>query len=320
MPPYRANLGGAFGSGRDIRGGSGNIDIASAIREVGNQASSLIQSAYLRKIAEVERVKQANAEAMLRADKQAALTLDAQRRAEDVAFRKEQLQLQRDRLAPKPEAPKIVDGQQVKTDPSTGELSATPIPGYEKPQRDQPTPQGTFDRVVKDDGSVWYFYPSTGKMVPAPAGTTPRNTAVETGVVAQKKAVLDVRSAINRFRENVKSNGVAVVPGVTRSGQDTDYRSLLLKMKEMYNLGVLNGPDLALMEQIINPPASWGTLGRSALGRTDPKNIIMAQLDKLEADLNERARRLKLDEAAPAGGGTDRFGPRPPGLDPNDPD
>src|SRR5690349_20970129 len=118
MPPYRAQLGGMFGSGVQPRGG-GNIDIGGAINAIGNQASSLIQSAYLRKIAERERQKEDAALAQARADRQAQMAIDAQRRAEDVQFRTQEFEfrktqaereaeLKRQELASR--VPRIVDG------------------------------------------------------------------------------------------------------------------------------------------------------------------------------------------------------------------
>lgn len=91
MPPYRANLPGMFGSGMQPRVGAGNVDIAGAIGAIGNQASSLIQSAYLRKLAERERADLKAAQEVERADKIALRQTEATRRAEDVAFRERQL-------------------------------------------------------------------------------------------------------------------------------------------------------------------------------------------------------------------------------------
>jgi hypothetical protein len=329
MPPYRANLGGAFGSGRDIRGGSGNIDIASAIREVGNQASSLIQSAYLRKIAEVERAKQANADAMLRADKQAALTLDAQRRAEDVAFRDRQLaaQIARNEAAAQPK-PTYDATRGVFITPPSGATpgGASPVTNLPaKPKEERSGAAGTFyPQTNPDTGETTYFNPQTGATVKAPAGLQPRDASTANTAVVARRAVAGVKDALASFKANIETNGAAILPGATRAVQEAEYRKLLLQMKELFNLGVLNGPDLVLMESIINEPAGWITLAKSLGSPARAKKMILGQIKAMEKEIAARERNIQQGATVPrqpsAGGAPDRFGPRPPGLDPNDPD
>lgn len=72
MPPYRADLGGMFGSGIQNRPG-GTIDIGGAIAAIGNQASSLLQAAYVRKLNERMLAQQ-------QADRQARQAADAEAR------------------------------------------------------------------------------------------------------------------------------------------------------------------------------------------------------------------------------------------------
>jgi hypothetical protein len=53
----------------------------------------------------------------------------------------------------------------------------------------------------------------------------------------------------------IKEGGVSIVPGtVERARYDTARRNIQLQMKELYNLGVLNGPDLGLMNQMLVDP------------------------------------------------------------------
>lgn len=129
MPPYRANLGGAFGSGRQPTG-DGNLDVSSLVNAIGNQASSLIQSAYLRKLAERQRADQ---QALVQAqadEKRLMRETDAARRAEDVAFRREQFEFQKATEAARAarEVPRIVDGAAVTRAPD-GSIVATPVKG-----------------------------------------------------------------------------------------------------------------------------------------------------------------------------------------------
>ena len=125
-----------------------------------------------------------------------------------------------------------------------------------------------------------------------------------------------VRGALAAFKQNITDNGIALMPGVTRAGQETDYENLQLQMKELYNLGVLNGPDLALMRRIINEPSGWVTLLKAGIGRTDPKKMILAQIKKLEGEITKRENNLRPASAPTV---TPPSGDRPP-FDPNDPD
>lgn len=65
MVPYRANLGGAFGSGY-FPAPVQRIDVGGAITAIGQQATTLLQSAYLRKVAEANNAARAKAEGMAR--------------------------------------------------------------------------------------------------------------------------------------------------------------------------------------------------------------------------------------------------------------
>lgn len=58
----------------------------------------------------------------------------------------------------------------------------------------------------------------------------------------------------------IKKHGVSVLPGTeARTAYDVSRRNIQLQMKELYNLGVLNGPDLALMNQMLVDPTTQGS-------------------------------------------------------------
>ena len=332
MPPYRASVGGMFGSGMQPRAGGGNIDIAGAINAIGNQASSLVQSAYLRKLAERERQAQADALAVAREDKRLARedaaaqrAVEATRRAEDVAFREKQLAAQEARAAAAAQPKPVYDSERgVYVTPPTaaGGVGTIAVPNLPaKPKTERSAGAGTFyPQINPETGATTYFNPQTGVTVQAPGTLQPRDAATATGIVTQRRAIAGVRGALEAFKRNIETNGVAIVPGITRSGQETDYENLQLQMKELYNLGVLNGPDLALMRRIVNEPGSFATLARAGIGRATPSQLILAQIKKLEQEIDRREQNMKPASAPtlatpPA---ADRFGPRPPGLNPDD--
>ena len=78
-----------------------------------------------------------------------------------------------------------------------------------------------------------------------------------------------------------------------------------MQMKELYNLGVLNGPDLDLMDQILISPTGiknnvMDMVGLSDLGSRIPANI--AQVRQLMTDLIEpklRAANINIEDLKP---------------------
>lgn len=63
--------------------------------------------------------------------------------------------------------------------------------------------------------------------------------------------------------KQVKENGTENPYGETGRKMNSSVKNLQLIAKEIYNLGVLNGPDLSLMESIISNPtdATANTIG-----------------------------------------------------------
>lgn len=297
MPPYRAQTGGMFGSGMQPRPG-GNIDIASAVREVGNQASSLIQGAYLRKVAQQQKAQADAAAQALAAEKREAARIAAEERAANRAFRQEQLELQRERnrMAAIPR-PTYDAARGVFITPPSGSApgGAVAVPNLPpKPDTERSAAAGTFyPQVDPETGATTYFNPQTGATVQAPGNLQPRDAATATDITKQRRAVAGVKGALGTFKENIEQNGVALLPGITRAGQETDYENLQLQMKELYNLGVLNGPDLALMRRIVNEPGGFVTLAK-AMGSPDrAAKMILTQIKKLEAEIVKREANLK---------------------------
>ncbi len=97
MPPYRARLGGPFGSGyfpQPVQ----QIDVGQAITAIGREATSLLNTRYLQKVAEQNRAAAA---------KSAAAAQDAQRaeRAQRLTMDQERLMLDRQRLERPPVVP-----------------------------------------------------------------------------------------------------------------------------------------------------------------------------------------------------------------------
>ena len=111
-----------------------------------------------------------------------------------------------------------------------------------------------------------------------------------------------VDQSLANYRDAVTRIGTQVLPTsekIVLSGAHTD---LLMEMKELYNLGVLNGPDYTLMLGVIKDPTSAWTVGQGYTGKD-----LLNQLDKVVVPKLEAAKKLyreKYGRAYSDGGGT----------------
>jgi hypothetical protein len=77
----------------------------------------------------------------------------------------------------------------------------------------------------------------------------------------QQKQVVGIKNTVNaiqEFRDELPnfSRWNSLSPSA-RATMNTKYRNMLLQAKEAYNLGVLNGPDLTILESIVTNPTSF---------------------------------------------------------------
>lgn len=96
--------------------------------------------------------------------------------------------------------------------------------------------------------------------------------------VEQQKQVVGVKNTVNaiqEFRDELPnfSRWDSLNPKA-RATMNTKYRNMLLQAKEAYNLGVLNGPDLTILESIVTNPTSFS-------GTVVGKDVIDAQASEL---------------------------------------
>lgn len=63
-----------------------------------------------------------------------------------------------------------------------------------------------------------------------------------------------ITGELDRYAELVGKTGIEAMPGEAKDNLNTVRQGIMLQMKELFNLGVLNGPDLSLMERMIYDP------------------------------------------------------------------
>lgn len=93
-----------------------------------------------------------------------------------------------------------------------------------------------------------------GNLEPIPGGPA---TKLGEGQVKQEIGVWNTKNAITRYREALKGwSAMDIALPDARARMGTVYNDMLLQAKEAYNLGVLNGPDYKILQEVITNPAS----------------------------------------------------------------
>jgi hypothetical protein len=136
------------------------------------------------------------------------------------------------------------------------------------------TPTGAVvGRIAKGaapKGPSFSFNESTGLVIDQNTGAVSQPRDTQGNLVdisqfrkpseSQEKQVIGVqntRNAIGEFRDELSNfTRLDTLKPTERARIETKYRNMLMQAKEAYNLGVLNGPDLAILEQIIYNPTS----------------------------------------------------------------
>jgi hypothetical protein len=154
---------------------------------------------------------------------------------------------------------------------------------------------GRIDKGLAPTAPAFQFNENTGLVFNPRAGTVsqptdPRGNPVDVsnfrkpseGENKQIIGVQNTRNAITEFRAELNNfSRLDSLKPKDRARIETKYRNMLMQAKEAYNLGVLNGPDLAILEQIIyNPTTVKGmVIGKEGI------DAQAAELDRIMANI-----------------------------------
>lgn len=100
-----------------------------------------------------------------------------------------------------------------------------------------------------------------------------------------------VSGALEEYRTRLGEVGTNVLYNPREPDQralESARMALLLQTKELFNLGVLNGPDLELMERMIGDPQGIGAIGQST-------GSLMAQLDIIDSYIGRARNQIPAD-------------------------
>lgn len=100
---------------------------------------------------------------------------------------------------------------------------------------------------------------------------------------ASKTTLDNLKDAIKRYRGQLEASGVEIIPGDAKSLTESAYANLTLQGKEAAKLGVLAGPDMAILEQLVNDPTTLGSAAKNVFQVGGRAKSIAKQLDQYEA-------------------------------------
>lgn len=153
--------------------------------------------------------------------------------------------------------------------------------------------------------------PAAGGLTPLIAGT---GTKPQEAFMKGAKQLNDLRGALVDYKDEL-SKGNWVVPkniplpfsetGIPLPvGEDTatvagKYNSLLMGVKNLYELGALTGPDMSIIERQLTNPASWSGLLTSKNAMNAQVKVLEDMLDRAEQNLSTSYRQTVPAAAMP---------------------
>jgi len=161
------------------------------------------------------------------------------------------------------------------------------------------TPAQDNTIVAIDDGMGNPVYVPRAEAIGKKPWQAPVRPPVATARVQEtyrkKSAVLDdLNKAIDVYRGQLDATGIELMPGAARSRLTGSYANLKLLAKEAANLGALTGPDVKILEELFNDPASFASAGMNILERGKRKQSLLEQLDQYRSIIN--GNRATLEE------------------------
>jgi len=154
-------------------------------------------------------------------------------------------------VIPKAQEPKVVGNRLV--DP-TGKVLFTAPKEY--------APHAV--QVIDTPNGLIQFDPNTRQMTPVMANGQPLMGSkgnLPEGATKQVTGATNLKSAIDNYKDTLKGfSTLDMVNPDARANMGNAYNNMMLQAKEAYNLGVLNGPDYAILQSVVKDPTKVGSL------------------------------------------------------------
>jgi hypothetical protein len=170
--------------------------------------------------------------------------------------------------------------------------------------------QNPIPQVVQSESGYATVQPRTGVSAPV---TTPQGTQLPgaprqapEAYTKKADALLNMTDALNQYQNELK--GFTVTTALSpdqRARVGNAYQNALLQAKEIYNLGVLNGPDKAILEQIITNPLAISSAPISNEAMVKQVEAMRKIIDRQNANLAQvyKQPKIQLPSSQPAASG-----------------
>lgn len=113
----------------------------------------------------------------------------------------------------------------------------------------------------------------------------------DTDALKIKHSLMSVMESLDDYDRIFASGGGAIMPGVQRDKLRKQRTAIQMQMKDLYNLGALQGPDMALLDSLMVDPTAFGTNAADMIG--------LADLDERFKSNTAQLRDILKDLAAP---------------------
>jgi hypothetical protein len=121
--------------------------------------------------------------------------------------------------------------------------------------------------------------------------------AVRTGALNADQAYKSLVTSLDQYKDTVKKTGNVFLPGVDNDTVSRERTAIQLQMKELFNLGVLNGPDLALMENMLFDPSAGVLSGFSFDPTARVERSVEGLKEVLRGIRNSKTKAIGLPDA-----------------------
>ena len=118
----------------------------------------------------------------------------------------------------------------------------------------------------------------------------PSGVGEQSQLNAAARSFQGLMQGLQDYEQLFAEGGATAWPGQRKDQLSTAHRDLQMQMKELYNLGVLNGPDLDLMNQILLDPTSISGNIMDAVGISDMEKRIPANIQDVRRMMTNRTR------------------------------
>jgi hypothetical protein len=116
---------------------------------------------------------------------------------------------------------------------------------------------------------------------------SPSGVGEQTQINNAVNSYRSILTGLDDYNSLVQKGGAALMPGKQKDSIDVSRRHLQMQMKELYNLGVLNGPDLELMDTILLNPNGVVNKILDVTGIADTESRVASNVELVKKLMTE---------------------------------